>query len=262
VLFLVEAGSKLNWQSNSGRTPLWKAAESGHRDLVQLLYMMGADLNLVNKVGETVLFECIAHDHLLPIASDLISCGINVNTKDIEGNTALHKAASLGMNNACLILIDAGIDVNATNDYGNTALHNAAMQNQVSAMVPLLNHCSSITTQNNAGHSPMYVAMLHKQIWATCLLYTVGARLKTAEHEKFMRYEAQRNQEKAIFWQWCLELFATAQSLSVLCQSVIRDTIYRCGWRVQDVVKLLPLPEALKKSLLLQEYDSWDNLPV
>jgi len=50
VEYLVSAGCDVNAQSNSGRTALWKAAQSGRREIVHLLYALGASVDRRSQV--------------------------------------------------------------------------------------------------------------------------------------------------------------------------------------------------------------------
>ena len=52
VEYLVSAACDINAQSNSGRTALWKAAQSGRREIVHLLYALGAALDVRSQVGK------------------------------------------------------------------------------------------------------------------------------------------------------------------------------------------------------------------
>jgi len=112
---------------------LWKAAQSGKREIVHLLYALGASLDVHSQVGETVLFECTRRPELNDVVADLLLWGADPTTTDIERNTALHVAAAAGNVAAAECLLAAGAVVNAANEYGNTALHNAVVHGQVRA---------------------------------------------------------------------------------------------------------------------------------
>jgi ankyrin repeat protein len=52
----------------------------------------------------------------------VISLGGNVKAANNAGDTALHAAAALGMNNVIQVLVDNGADLNAKNKAGRTPL--------------------------------------------------------------------------------------------------------------------------------------------
>ena len=78
-------------KDNDGRSPLHWAANSGHKDVVELL--------LTNKA--------------------------EVNAKDNDGRSPLHWAASIGHKDMAELLLTNRAEVNATNNKGFTPLHYA-----------------------------------------------------------------------------------------------------------------------------------------
>lgn len=52
---LLRNGATNNYQSNDGRTPLYMAAEKGHRNPAEILIRNGADVNLKANDGSSPL---------------------------------------------------------------------------------------------------------------------------------------------------------------------------------------------------------------
>lgn len=59
--------------------------------------------------------------------------GVDFNTADYDGRTALHLAAAAGHMKLFTWLVQCGADINATDRWGGTPLEDAIKQNQVEA---------------------------------------------------------------------------------------------------------------------------------
>ena len=142
-----------------GATPLWLAAKFLEVDMMRVLVDAGADLRLAIRNGTTPLmaaaglgyswgggsafirnrrdfssYNPVASAELgtqLPAADErraleavtvALELGADVSAANDGGDTALHAAASLGMNTVIELLTDRGGDVNAENRRGQTAI--------------------------------------------------------------------------------------------------------------------------------------------
>lgn len=251
VEYLTLAGSSISHRSNSGRTALWKAATEGHREIVHLLFALGADVNTQNQVGETVLFDCCRRVHLSPLVVDLVQFGAKLTLRDVEGNAALHPAAAAGNTIAAEVLVAAAAPVNGRNEYGNTPLHNAAIHGQTAVAVTLLNHGAVADVRNYRGQSVLYVAMLHAQANACRVLYLgCGTPLPAEDRATFVRYEYSRSAGKREFYRWLTAMFDSPLTLAAIARVVIRRHL-----RVDCVTSVarLPLPESVRRFLLLDD---------
>ena len=142
-----------------GATPLWLAAKFLEVDMMRVLVDAGADLRLASRNGTTPLmaaaglgyswgggsafirnrrdfssYNPVASAELgtqVPAAEErraleavtvALELGADVNAVNDGGDTALHAAASLGMNTVIELLTDRGGDVNAENRRGQTPI--------------------------------------------------------------------------------------------------------------------------------------------
>ena len=80
-------------------------------NLIKDLITMGADLEVQDEFGETILHYCVAHN-LVDIIKTLVDAGIDLNVQDEEGYTALYKAITYNEEDIAKTLIEAGADVN------------------------------------------------------------------------------------------------------------------------------------------------------
>merc|ERR1712224_849503 len=79
----------------------------GHHLVAALLLDKGADKDSKNKDGNTAL-HLAARDGKQKVAAHLIEQGAETDTQNNQGNTALHMAAAKGRNHGGLVLVDRG----------------------------------------------------------------------------------------------------------------------------------------------------------
>jgi uncharacterized protein len=78
--------NSINGQSTHGQTPLQMAASNGHLDACEMLITAGADVNGVNKQGETALLSGAQHPAIVQL---FLSHGADLSAKDAAGNNVL-----------------------------------------------------------------------------------------------------------------------------------------------------------------------------
>ena len=109
------AGTDVN-ANDGGWTPLWYAADEGHKEIVELLIAKGADVNAKNDKFVGTFLHWAAAGGQNEIVKLLIAKGADVNATDGDGDTALHLAGSTTASTEIAeLLISKGADVNAMN---------------------------------------------------------------------------------------------------------------------------------------------------
>ncbi len=106
------------------KTPLTLAAQSGNVEAVNVLLKHGSDPSLLNK----------------------------------EGQSALHTAASLGLDNVLRVLLTTKCDVNALNTSGCTPLEEAAKIGHFETVILLLNHGGNSLLMGPSGIPIIHLA--------------------------------------------------------------------------------------------------------
>jgi ankyrin repeat protein len=96
-------------------------------DLIKVLLDQGADINVTDTRGRTVLFELVSRECFsIESIQFLLDHGADINAKDHLGRTSLHILVagwpSPPQRRIIRFLINRGINVNATNDRGESAL--------------------------------------------------------------------------------------------------------------------------------------------
>jgi ankyrin repeat protein len=143
-------GNHANLESRTakGDTPLHLAAQSLSAEAVKIIEFFlesGANVNSTNFQGETPFFlsceaafpdtelldariekggEAVPRDSLA-VPAFLISSGADLQIRNVDGETALFRAAALGKSRLMKFLVETGANVNVTNRIGVTILETA-----------------------------------------------------------------------------------------------------------------------------------------
>lgn len=108
-------------------TPLIKACSAEDFPAAVQLIEEGADINAVNKFGETPLLEATRYAYkneksALDLVNLLLDKRAGINAQTIEGETALMRATYYGYGEIVHVLLDRGADVNLRRNDGDTVL--------------------------------------------------------------------------------------------------------------------------------------------
>jgi hypothetical protein len=132
----------VNAYSPDGFFPLGLAAFFGHKETVEALIALGADVRAQSRESMKVsaLFSSIAGGRA-DIARILLEAGANPNLRASKGLTALHDAAVRGDLESAKLLLSYGADVNARSDDGKTPLDLARQgkKNEIAALLETKN---------------------------------------------------------------------------------------------------------------------------
>ncbi|PAA65800.1 hypothetical protein BOX15_Mlig032480g1 [Macrostomum lignano] len=168
---LVEAGADMNEQTEDGRAPLHFACLKGHKEFALWLIDSGtANCSLIKKDGKTALHLANFED----IARRLIEKGVGLNTKAVNGRTALFLAAASNNAEVVASLLKAGALVNFADNKGQTPFH-IACNNNCEEVVRMLQQerlnpnasdklgCSALHLAADNGHSEIVYQLLEKK---------------------------------------------------------------------------------------------------
>uniref|UniRef100_H3BYQ6 Protein phosphatase 1 regulatory subunit n=1 Tax=Tetraodon nigroviridis TaxID=99883 RepID=H3BYQ6_TETNG len=147
VKFLIEHGAHVGAVNSEGELPLDVATEDAmERLLKEEIKKQGIDVDKARKEEERVMLQeatavlagggtLLPHPNTkataLHVASAkgyievlkvLLRCGVDVNSRDVDGWTPLHAAAHWGQEEVCGLLADSMCDMGAVNNVGQTPL--------------------------------------------------------------------------------------------------------------------------------------------
>ncbi|KAL4955493.1 ankyrin repeat protein [Aspergillus filifer] len=190
VRSLVEAAEiPINVANDDGETPLYKACQAGHADLIELLLNLGADASRTTrdtKVSALHWLFVLPASSIRRIATNLISAGADVNAviqptvgEDTDGfwhraqithypfelphGTPLHWAAVFRNLTAVDVLVELGANVNATYyeaDNATTPLALAAWYGDLEVAERLIERGADGTLADSKGQNMLHMMTL------------------------------------------------------------------------------------------------------
>lgn len=161
--FRESKGGGLLSADKAGNTALHVAARLGYDEVASDLIKQGHDVNAKNNYGESVLYTAITALSF-PAGDDraiqqaLIDAGADVQAKTKTGESLVHAAARKGDVSMCEYLVDhRGLDINAKDLFGNTPLHEAAWGRGI-AVEALVKRNADLSSRNVQGMTPRDLA--------------------------------------------------------------------------------------------------------
>lgn len=108
-----------------------------------------------NITNDPILCRKVAEYGKVEIMDFLIKNGADLNMKDESGWSLLHYAARRNNGKALAVLLKAGANVNIKNNEGETPLHIASQGKRFSAVRVLLKHGADVDIVDNKGLTPI-----------------------------------------------------------------------------------------------------------
>ncbi|XP_052077694.1 uncharacterized protein LOC127715630 [Mytilus californianus] len=158
---LIRMGMNVNARDQEGRTPLYRASESGHEDMVSLLlknegnYMLTRDDSL--NEGESPLFVASkkGHKNVVNLFLDY-DCNPNICTDNQE--SSLHIASQNGHLDIVKVLLRKKANPNLNAVHGVTPLYKAAEEGHFNVVKYLLEHRADSNKITADVESPLFIA--------------------------------------------------------------------------------------------------------
>lgn len=134
------------------------------------------DLNAVNQDGETPLMSAAWDEENLEQMRLLITAGADVNLVDELGESALSTACNECNTDAAKLLVEAGADVNVANDEGHTPLMSAAMWSEAELVEILLKAGANLDAADDDGYTALDWAMDARAAECAKILRAAGCK--------------------------------------------------------------------------------------
>ena len=179
-------------------TSLIMAASKGQKDIVQLLFDNGADLNKADRGGYTPLQHAAHYEKmdtarlLIDLGAEpqltkaahkghyatihwLLQAGANPNKTDLNGECPLLVTALRGHKDVVQLLLQQGAKTNLGDRYGNTSLHWAAHFGEKDVIKQLFDGGAKPNSTNIWGLTPLHRAVNKDKREVVKLLVDMGA---------------------------------------------------------------------------------------
>ena len=202
IVAFLDAGINVNAQdkSDEGRTALISAAARGDLEVVNVLVMHGADVNVRDNKGFTALFHAIEarYDEVANLL--LNHPKLDPNARGLNGVTALISYTWRERRDAVQKLLDRGADVNAQDNDGDSAMHGAAQTGNVEILDMLLEKGGNAELKNKQGGTPLMWAAVFGNEAAARRLLASGAnpRVKDAEGNTALDWAIRNKRERVV----------------------------------------------------------------
>jgi len=147
-------------------------------DNIKSLLASRAQVNARDSDGRTILMKAanLGHDDACQL---LIRRNAGVNKQDNNGCTALMATAKNGHDSLCELLIQHGAQIDTKNNDGYTALMLAAQGGHVSTIKLIIDHGAQIDTQSNDGQTALFLATRSGHASIGKILLDRGAQFDT-----------------------------------------------------------------------------------
>ena len=183
VQLLFDRGAELNHADIKGLTPLHCAASNGKIDTARLLMDLGAQPQLT-KIANNCFISMISYGFAhYAIIRVLLQAGADPNMTGLNGKFQLLVAASNGSKKLVQLLLQGGAKPNMGDLYGGTPLHWAARFGHKYVVKQLIDGGAELNSTNIWGATPLYRAVQGGKKEVVKLLVDNGADQNIADDE-------------------------------------------------------------------------------
>ncbi len=171
---------------------LRQAARNGDHATIKDLIRHGVDINSTDSHGRTALHLAVTE----PVARMLVSAGARLDCRDCNGVTALLEACTNGKTGVVRVLLEASADITLKDPVGATALHWAADGNHEKIVGMLLQAGADVHACDIEGKTPLHWSCTRERLETSKMLLENGADINAASNHGVRPLDyATRNRE-------------------------------------------------------------------
>jgi serine/threonine-protein phosphatase 6 regulatory ankyrin repeat subunit B len=162
VQILLAKGANIDMEDYERRSPLGAAAVNGHTATVQLLLASGANIDYIPSLGQTALTNAV-YSGSIDTVRVLLEKGANINAKGRNGITPLMAAAVGSETSIVRLLLDKKPDLSPRTELeGFTALGRAAVSHKADTVRMLADEGANLEVLDDQGATPLVAAVCEK----------------------------------------------------------------------------------------------------
>ncbi|KAH7115871.1 ankyrin repeat-containing domain protein [Dendryphion nanum] len=182
----------IHHEDSLGYQPLYYACLHGEFEIMRALLQVGADSNFVSPTGRVgALWAAAASGHK-DVVEHLLNVGANIDAACEDWGTPLYEAASDGFTDVVRLLLERGANVNVSGGWHKRALNAAAFNGHVEIVRELLEHHaeidpdqdywygSALGASSRRGHAEVVKILLSKGWSPSKNIATYGSFLTAA----------------------------------------------------------------------------------
>ena len=184
--FLIKNGADISERDCEGDDALLWAMKNPNEDVIKTLIKHGANIHTQNRNGENILTKAIKNSANIERINYLLSLGIDLNEKDIQGMPAIVYAAYYHPNPEIIeLLVQKGANINYLTDKKENILIFAARNNPNVEVIDYLLYKGLDKNYVTAeGETPLLAAGQNPNYLVMEKLIEKGANLEAVDNEK------------------------------------------------------------------------------
>ena len=161
---------------------LFYAAKHDCRGVVDALHSKGLDLNTPDEEGKTAVFYASQNSSLLALC-DLIRGGVNFELKEIDAQAVLFYASKKDCPGVVDALYSKGLELNTPDVEGKTAVFYANQSSSLFALCDLIRAWANFELKKINAQAVLFFAAKHDCPGVVDVLYSKGLDLNTPDDE-------------------------------------------------------------------------------
>jgi ankyrin repeat protein len=177
VRVLMEHGVDVNSRDDEGLSLLHIAEQIGDPEAVSLLMSRGAD---VGSGHSSMLFMALNSGNLAETRL-LLDRGVDANTRDEKGSTALHISSDNGYLELVRLLLQYGAEVDSRDNHGSTPLHLASAKGDHRVVSLLMEHGADVNALDKTNSTPLHLAFINQDLGIAAFLIKRRANVKVLD---------------------------------------------------------------------------------